>query len=77
MFQPQTKFSSSKSQKPSTLPTSGKKPMKEKVYPTDAGPISKLKGDVIAIDTRPTQIMSVVKTKKNVSIYLSNIAFWF
>ena len=57
MFQPQTKFTSSKAQKPSVLPTSGKKPMKEKVYPADAGPICKLKGDVIAIDTRPTQIM--------------------
>ena len=57
MFQPQTKFTSSKTQKPSALPTSGTKPMKEKVYPTDAGPICKLKGDVIAIDTRPTQIM--------------------
>ena len=57
MFQPRTKCTSSKTQKPSALPTSGKKPKKEKVYPANAGPISKPKGDVIAIDTRPTQIM--------------------
>ena len=54
MFQPQT----GSKQTPKAM-TSSKIQQKAKVYPPNAAPISKRKGEMITVDTRPTQIMYV------------------
>ena len=73
MFQPQT----GSKQTPKAM-TSSKIQQKAKVYPPNAAPISKRKGEMITVDTRPTQIMYVYEytAKAVTSLLLIHICIY-